>query len=83
MENEKEVPFEVVLQRLEGIVGQLEKGDVSLEDSLKAYEKGVQLVREAEKRLEGMEMRIEELLSDGTKKPLKVENAGERIDAAS
>jgi exodeoxyribonuclease VII small subunit len=73
MENEKEVPFEVVLQRLEGIVSQLEKGDVSLEDSLKAYEKGVQLVREAEKRLEGMELRIEELLSDGTKRPFKGE----------
>jgi exodeoxyribonuclease VII small subunit len=71
--NEKEVPFEVVLQRLEGIVGQLEKGEVSLEDSLKAYEKGVQLVREAEKRLESMEMRIEELLSDGSKKPFKQE----------
>lgn len=82
MENEKEVPFEVVLQRLEGIVSQLEKGDVSLEDSLKSYEKGVQLVREAEKRLEGMEMRIEELLSDGTKKPFKGENAGERADAS-
>lgn len=81
MENEKEVPFEVVLQRLEGIVAQLEKGDVSLEDSLKAYEKGVQLVREAEKRLEGMEMRIEQLLSDGTKAPLKPQS--EQSDATA
>jgi len=81
MENEKEVPFEVVLQSLEGIVTQLEKGDVSLEDSLKAYEKGVQLVREAEKRLEGMEMRIEELLSDGTKTQVKPQSS-ERSDAS-
>lgn len=73
MENEKEVPFEMLLQRLESIVTQLEKGDVSLEDSLKAYEKGVQVVREAEKRLEGMELRIEELLADGSKKPLKAD----------
>ena len=72
-ENEKEAPFEVVLQRLEGIVSQLEKGDVSLEDSLRAYEKGVQLVREAEKRLESMETRIEELLADGTKKAITVD----------
>ena len=83
MENEKEAPFELVLQRLESIVSQLEKGDVSLEDSLKAYEKGVQLVREAEKRLEGMEMRIEELLSDGSKRSLKSENPGEQPDAGS
>lgn len=75
MENEKEVPFETVLQRLEGIVTQLEKGEISLEDSLRAYEKGVQLVREAEKRLEGMETRIEELLADGTKKPLEIADA--------
>lgn len=75
MENEKEVPFEAVLQRLEGIVTQLEKGEISLEDSLRAYEKGVQLVREAEKRLEGMETRIEELLADGTKKPIEIADA--------
>lgn len=80
MENEKEVPFEAVLQRLEGIVTQLEKGDIPLEESLKAYEKGVQLVREAEKRLQGMEMRIEELLSDGTKRPFKGES---QADAAT
>lgn len=74
MENEKtkEAPFETVLQSLEGIVTKLEKGDVSLEDSLRAYEKGVQLVREAEKRLESMETRIEELLADGNKKPFEL-----------
>lgn len=82
MENEKEIPFELVLQRLEGIVSQLEKGDVSLEDSLRAYEKGVQLVREAEKRLEGMETRIEELLADGSKKPLKVESTNTQPEIA-
>jgi exodeoxyribonuclease VII small subunit len=74
MDNEKEVPFEAVLQRLEGIVSALEKGDISLEESLRAYERGVGLVREAEKRLEGMELRIEQLLADGTKKPVKVED---------
>lgn len=73
MSNEKkEVPFEDVLKQLEAIVSQLERGDVSLEQSLHAYENGVKLVREAEKRLEGMELKIEELLADGSKKAIEM-----------
>ena len=82
MEPNKEISFEVVLQRLDGIVSQLEKGDISLEESLRAYENGVELVREAEKRLEVMETRIEELLADGTKKPLKVDEKSSPRESA-
>lgn len=65
-----EVPFEKLLEQLETLVTQLEKGDLSLENSLKAYENGVALVRESEKRLSQMELRVEELLADGQVKPL-------------
>lgn len=68
---EKEMPFEKLLENLEGLVNQLEKGELSLENSLKAYEKGIGFVKEAEQRLEKMEGRIEQLMLDGKKKPFE------------
>ena len=72
-EKNKEIPFEALLERLESIVNQMEKGELSLENSLKAYEKGVGVIREAEQRLEKMEGKIEELMADGKKKPFAVD----------
>lgn len=57
MEN-KEFSFEEAVRELENIVAALERGDVSLEDSLKLYEKGVGLVREANKLLSDAKERI-------------------------
>ena len=57
MEN-KEFSFEEAMKELESIVASLERGDVSLEDSLKLYEKGVGLVREANKLLSDAKERI-------------------------
>lgn len=57
--------FETALKDLEKIVGQLEKGDIPLEDQLKAFEKGVSLSRECMKRLEEVEKRVEVLMQNG------------------
>ncbi|OGQ09741.1 MAG: exodeoxyribonuclease VII small subunit [Deltaproteobacteria bacterium RBG_16_71_12] len=65
-----EASFESVLERLEAVVQRLERGDLSLDDSLKAYEEGIGLVRSAQGRLDGMERRLEELLADGRTAPL-------------
>lgn len=62
--------FETVLKTLEGLIGQLEKGDLPLEKSLETYEQGVSMVKEAEKRLTEMQGKIEQLMADGTKKAL-------------
>jgi exodeoxyribonuclease VII small subunit len=62
--------FEEALARLEGVVTRLEKGDLSLEQSLSAYEEGVRLVAAARGRLEGLQGRLEQLLADGTTAPL-------------
>jgi exodeoxyribonuclease VII small subunit len=59
-----EVPFEQLLERLEGVVDQLERGELPLEDALGAFEGGVRLSRAAMKRLEQAERRIEHLLTD-------------------
>lgn len=56
--------FESSLQELETIVRQLENGDLPLEESLKLFEKGVQLSRECRERLNQAERRIEVLMKD-------------------
>jgi exodeoxyribonuclease VII small subunit len=59
-----EKTFETSLQELETIVRQLEAGDLPLEESLKLFEKGVQLSRECRERLNQAERRIEVLMKD-------------------
>jgi exodeoxyribonuclease VII small subunit len=62
--------FEVALAQLEEVVGRLEKGDLPLEESLRAYEAGVRLVQQAKGRLDDMSARLEILQQDGTTRPL-------------
>ena len=54
--------FEDALAELEGIVQRLEKGELPLEDSLVAFERGVALVRSLTQRLSEVEQRVEVLL---------------------
>ena len=60
-----EVDFESSLKKLEQIVLKLEQGDVSLDESLKAFEEGVGLVRSAQKSLQSAKSRIEILTQEG------------------
>ncbi len=57
--------FESSLAELEKIVGQLENGELPLEESLKLFEVGVKLSRECRERLSDAERRIEVLMKDG------------------
>lgn len=50
--------FESSLQQLETIVAQLEQGELSLDDSLKKFEQGVQLARACQKTLTEAELKI-------------------------
>ena len=54
--------FEEALAELEGVVRKLEKGELPLEDSLAAFERGMGLVKQLSKRLEEIERRVEVLL---------------------
>jgi exodeoxyribonuclease VII small subunit len=56
--------FEDALARLETIVGQLEKGDLPLEESLKIFEEGVRLSKNCLKLLNEAERKVEILLQD-------------------
>jgi exodeoxyribonuclease VII small subunit len=58
----KAARFEDGLAELEGIVQRLEKGELPLEDSLAAFERGIALVRSLSQRLAEVEQRVEVLL---------------------
>ena len=58
---EKKNSFETDLSRLEEIVEKLESGDCSLDDSLKLYTEGVELVRHCSDRLNKAEMSVKKL----------------------
>ena len=60
--------FETLMDELKKTLAVLENGDLPLEESMKAYELGVKLVRLAEQKLATMEGRMEEILADGRKK---------------
>ena len=55
--------FEKKLGRLEEIVQKMEKGDSSLEDSLKFFEEGIKLSRECHTRLNEAEAQVKMLVS--------------------
>ena len=63
-EGAEEVPFELAISRLEGIVEELEGGEVPLEKSLELFEQGVKLSRGCVERLNAAERRIEILMRD-------------------
>lgn len=61
--------FEAALAELDALVKKLEDGDLSLEQSLALYERGVQLSRFCHARLEEAERRIEILSERGDLRP--------------
>ena len=61
--------FEAAIAELEGVVKQLEEGDLPLETSLKLYERGVHLSRFCHTQLEAAERRIEILNERGELRP--------------
>lgn len=57
----KPIDFEKSLQQLETLVTAMEKGDLSLEESLQAFETGIQLTRECQSRLAEAELKVQML----------------------
>tara|TARA_B100000700_G_scaffold280419_1_gene330330 strand:+ start:50 stop:295 length:246 start_codon:yes stop_codon:yes gene_type:complete len=64
---EKDKPdfnFESALKNLEQLVSSMENGELSLEDSLKAFEKGIKLTRECQTALKEAEQKIQILINE-------------------
>lgn len=66
--NIEALSFEDALRALEDVVRQLESGDVPLEDSITLYERGEELRKHCQKRLDAAQARIEKIVAgpDGT-----------------
>lgn len=77
----KQPSFEQGLGRLEGIVQRLEDGELSLEESLKLFEEGVQLSQSCRKQLQDAEAKVEILLKkDGDMVPQPFSESQEEGD---
>ena len=59
-----DINFEKALEELEGIVESLESGDLSLENSLKSFEKGIKLARQCQEHLSKAELQVQKLIEE-------------------
>lgn len=58
------------MQELETLVARMEKGDHSLEDSLKDFERGVELTRLCQRALREAEQKVQKLITEGNQEEL-------------
>lgn len=64
-----EMSFEEAMRELEAVVGQLERGDVALEDSIKLYERGAALKARCETKLREAEEKVAAITLDAGGNP--------------
>ena len=74
--NEKNRSFEQNMARLEQIVRAMERGDVALEESLKLFQEGTELVRNCEKLLDDAQLQVTKIMTAPDGSPVE-----ERFDA--
>lgn len=82
MKKKEDLKFEEAILELEEIAEKLEKGQISLEESILAYERGVELKKICTNRLQEAESRIEILskASDGSIKKEAVSRKSKKIE---
>ena len=66
--NKDNMTFEQSMQRLEQIVRAMERGDVALDESLKLFQEGTELVRNCEQMLDDAQLQVNKILvaADGS-----------------
>ena len=73
--------FESALHELESIVGRMEKGELTLEESLQQFERGVLLTRTCQQSLQDAEQKVQILLKkDSTSAPVEFEAGDDSTD---
>ncbi len=73
---EQEEPrFDELLEQLRSVVSKLETGDLSLEESLKAYEDGVTMAKRGHSLLDSAEKKVEVLVKSGETRALDQDEA--------
>ena len=68
--NSQNQTFEASMQRLEQIVRAMERGDVALEESLKLFQEGTELVRNCGKLLDEAELQVKKVMTDANGAPV-------------
>lgn len=58
------IDFERSMEELEGLVSKLENGDLSLEASLEAFEKGIKLTKSCQHQLDNARQKVSLLVGD-------------------
>lgn len=69
--NEQNKTFEQNMARLEQIVRAMERGDVALEESLKLFQEGTELVRACGKLLDEAELQVKKIMIDQDGNPVE------------
>ena len=64
-----EMSFEEAMAELERVLGQLERGDVALDDSIKLYERGALLKKRCETKLREAEEKVAAITTDADGNP--------------
>lgn len=59
-----EIKFEEAIKKLEKIVEDLEKGDLSLDEALKKYQEGIEMSRLCNQRLDSAKKKIDVLVKN-------------------
>jgi exodeoxyribonuclease VII small subunit len=62
--NVEELDFEKALAELDGIVKQLESGNLALEKSLELFQRGIELARTCKQKLDAAELKVSQLVKD-------------------
>ena len=71
--SEKNMTFEQSMQRLEQIVRAMERGDVALDESLKLFQEGTELVRNCGKLLDEAQLQIQKVMTAADGSPVMEE----------
>ena len=69
--NPENKTFEENMRRLEQIVRAMERGDVALEESLKLFQEGTDLVRSCGKLLDEAELQVKKVMTDAVGNPVE------------
>ena len=77
-QKKKDFDFENALNELEGLVDRMEGGELSLEESLKHFERGISLTRACQKALSEAEQKVQILLQEDNKAELSTFDAKEK-----
>lgn len=64
LSDENQLDFEAALSELEQLVDRMEKGELTLEDALKDFERGVELTRECQTALNNAEQKVQQLVDE-------------------